>query len=137
MARQLEGQMALCLYPEEEREYTPESMRDFCIQWLCRYSGCRDAEIRPTVTRLYEEFKPWEAFDRAKVIKAVCGNIKIPGWNLQDATDVLGIFDHGIDYHTCWDRAKAGREGFDKDSAATVIEWDYGKNRPRRVSDGR
>ena len=131
--RKIEGQLAFDLFREERKTRTLEDYREFCIGWLCKYYGCKREKITPIVVRLYEEFKQWEAFDRAKVIKACHGKHKVHGWSLQDAIDVCGIFDHSIDYHTCWDRAHAGRNGFTKEEAANVIEWDYHKKEPRIV----
>lgn len=129
-ARVLEGQMALELFPAQQRRYTRESMREYCIDWLCRYHKCDESEIRPYVMRLYDEFKPWEAFDRAKVLRHVSGKNAVSGWRIDDARDVLGIYDHALDYHTCWDRAYAAHRGYAKEDVARVVEWDYRKQVP-------
>lgn len=130
--RQLNGQMVLSLFNEEREQkvWTIEACCEFCMDWLCKYYDCSRDEITPLVERLYNEFSRWEAFERSKVLKDCHGKHQIHGWSLQDAVDVCGIFDHSIDYHTCWDRAWAGRNGFTKEEAANVIEWDYHKKEP-------
>ena len=127
---QLNGQMVLPLFQVERKRATLEDYRERCITWLCRYYGCDRKKITPVVERLYKEFSQCEAFDRAKVIKDCHGKLKISGWSLQDAIDVCAIFDHDIDYHVCWDRAWAGRNGLSKADAAKVIEWDYRSKEP-------
>ena len=128
--RQLQGQMELNLFPASERENTREGMRDFCLDWLCRYHGCNRRDIAPVVKRLYEEFPSWEAFDRAKVLRHVNGKRKVRGWRVEDAEAVLGIFDHSIDYHVCWDRAQAAWQGVSKGDVARVIDFDYRRKVP-------
>ena len=129
--RQLEGQMQL-RFPYEKPKVL-ETVIDYCencINWLCRVYDCSRDEIAPIVERLYAEFWLGEAFERAKVLKVCDGKHQVSGWTVQDAVSVIGIFNHDIDHHTCWDREWAARKGYTKEEVATVFEWDYQKGEP-------
>lgn len=121
--RMLEGQTALDLFPAKRT--TDADLMEECIAWMRKYYKCTDSEVRPTVEAVYAAFKPWKAFDRCKAIVP-----KAPGWSMDEMRDVYGLLDAGLDYHTCWDRAFAARNGYTKEEVARIDEWDYRLNEP-------
>jgi hypothetical protein len=93
-----------------------KSIKERHWEWLTgRYrkygepAGVTDA-ARPVFERLLEEFGQNEAFERSKCLDVLDGVCRCDGWSLGDA-DVLGLFDHTLHYHVCWDRAFAVRHG--------------------------
>lgn len=96
-----------------------------CLDWLTDKMGCSPF-IEPYVTRLFEEFGRMEAYDRAKVLKALDGRLRVDGWGLDDA-EYIGVFDHGIDdYHVLWDRSWAIRMCVSRELVPKVWKCGYG-----------
>jgi hypothetical protein len=128
MTRTCEGQLSLdaALYPTHE--HTTGYWVDWCVEWLVDVRGCTDAVV-PYVRRLYEEFERGEAFDRASALIDLNGDGRRGDWSLADV-DVLGVYDHTVDYHVCWDRAWAAEKGLARDRVRHLVEWDYSKDGP-------
>lgn len=130
MRKAIVGQMMLELFPDEAPRCRDVFTPDWCLEWLEGWPfNCTEA-VRPYIEGLWAEFDPPEAFERAKCFKSLDGRLSIDGWEPQDAIDVYDVYNHEIDYHVCWDRAWAARQGFSKDEVRRMAGWDYGKRAP-------
>ena len=101
---------------------------EFCQrhwEWLLDVRKVDAHECRHLFERMVDELGAMEAFERSKCLDALSGELRVTGWRISDV-DVLGLFDPAIDYHTCWDRAHAAREGWGKEKVAELVEWDWG-----------
>lgn len=77
---------------------------------------------------------PTDWFERTKSIRDVAefirdGRIDPP--SMFKACYEVGIFDDGVDYHTCWDRCWAVKQGMSWCDALTIYEWDYSRREPK------
>lgn len=118
-ARNVATQLTLDLFGSRREERDPiESFMEYA-----RDMGCVD-ELVPYVRRAYDTFGRAEAFDRCKALLCLAGTHKADGYDLRDA-EMLGVYDRGIDYHTCWDRKWAIRAGLAREQVARVIWCDY------------
>lgn len=104
----------------DEREQS--AVRFLVVQHCCDF----DRTV-PLVDRLYAEFSPTEAFERAKVIPAAFGrgHEQTPEIDGKVLEDVIGIFDKSVSYHTVWDRKYAVLHGMSLKDASRLIEWNY------------
>ena len=118
----------LCLAPieqiaREEREQASQvgaRVRSI-FDWLVRTHRC-DEGVMPYVERLCREFGRSEAVDRAKALVTLC---MADGWGPQDA-ELVGVFDHGIDYHVLWDRDWAIKMLVPRELVPRVWKCGYG-----------
>lgn len=89
-----------------------EEVMAYWRDWLLHVRKV-NVDAMPLFDRLLETFERGEAFERSKCLDVLSGVRAVGGWTLEDA-DALGLFDTRIDYHTCWDRAQAARDGCPK-----------------------
>ena len=106
-------QLTLDLFGDERRR--PEPLEEF-TEWA-RSLGC-PKEVEGVARRLFAEMP--DARDRGKALAQVTRN---RGFDRQ-AVDALGLFDRGIDYHVCWDRAWAFVCGMDVAHVGEVMRCD-------------
>lgn len=88
--------------------------------WLVKVRKV-DEDALALFDKLLGKFELDKAFERSKCLDVLAGARSIDGWALADA-DVLGLFDSGLDYHTCWDRAHAARVGCPKSLVGRIYE---------------
>lgn len=76
---------------------------------------------------------PTDWFERSKSIRDVAQFIRdgiIQPRSMFNACYELGVFDGELDYHTCWDRCWAVKQGMPWHDAMKITEWDYGRKEP-------
>ena len=74
---------------------------DSCLDWF-KTHGCAHC-VEPYIARLFNEFGRSEAWSRSAIFSELCGPRQVDGWCLDDA-ELLGVYDHSVDYHVIWDR---------------------------------
>lgn len=97
-------------------------------EWLLDKRKVDAHECRHVFEDMVESLGRGEAFDRSKCLDVLSGERKVPGWGMEDI-GILGLFDGSLDYHTCWDRAWAARQGWSKEKVAKLLEWDWNGKR--------
>lgn len=73
-------------------------------------------------------------YERSKSIRDVAEFMRdgtIESRSMFAACHSLHIFDDGLDYHTCWDRCWAVKQGMPWLEAVMIDEWDYSRKEPR------
>lgn len=123
MARKLQrcdGQLELDLFavPEEDR-YAKFVARH--KEWLREVKKCEDPALFELFDRLEECFGLTEAIERSKTFDLVTRH----GFTIDELVDMIGLFT-AEDYHTCWDRAWAFKQGVSKPMLPFITEWIYG-----------
>lgn len=117
-------QLSFDLYHAEKKKYGLDAAGT--ISWLRSVQGCESKTMEVMVHALYSRFCAIEAFERCKCLTLVDGTHAVHGWCWKDLTDVIGIFSEK-DYHTCWDRCWAARQGWDKEKVARLEVFAYGR----------
>lgn len=121
----LPGQMMLDLFPEEQpNELDP--LED-TIAWLVEVWCCDEEAMRPYAERCFTEFGRSEAVSRAQELKHFFSSKK--KHQIACCPELLGMFDHGIDYQVFWDRCWAAL-WIGPEEAANVSMWNYNYRQP-------
>lgn len=117
-------QLSFDLYHAEKKKYGLDAAGT--ISWLRSVQGCCHPLSAETVKALFTKFPCTEAFERCKCVTLVDGIHAVDGWTWWDLTDVIGIFNEK-DYHTCWDRCWAARQGWTREKVARLDVFAYGR----------
>lgn len=120
------GQMKLDLYGQPKTSRYVTSAVEDASHWLRKTHGCTSPLIEDMASALYDKFPGNQAFERCKCVTLVDGNSRVDGWTWWDLTEVIGIFTEK-DYHTCWDRCWAARQGWPKEKVRKLEVFAYGK----------
>ena len=99
-----------------ERYKRPEPLDEF-IGWAHEAHNC-PPEVDEVARRLFTEMP--DARDRGKALIQVTRRGEFD----RDAVEALGLFDRGIDYHVCWDRAWAYMCGMGAEIVGKVMGCD-------------
>ena len=113
-------QLMLDLFPKPERDHVAEWRK-----WLQEPFNDVNDEGLEVFDKLLEKYPRGEAFDRSKCLMATHGKRKVDGLTVDD----LGLFT-AEDYHTCWDRAWAAKNGYAPEQVRNIAKWDYRKKEP-------
>ena len=107
-------QLRLDLFPQPERDRVAEWR-----VWLVKTNHV-DEKFMPVYDRLLDMFPFWEACERSKAMRSLSDDV---------TPDDLGLFT-AEDYHTCWDRSWALRNGLPVEQVREIQAWDYTKGQP-------
>lgn len=122
----LSGQLSLLLFAETRAD-DPKAAH---IEWLRKARGLDDEGIE-LAERVFDAFPSMqEAIERCKAINVANGSRKLVGWETSDAVDIIGVLDPSLEYHVCWDRAWAARNGCPKQDVPRVVAWDWKRLSP-------
>lgn len=108
-------QLTLDLFGDERKR--PEPLDEF-IRWAHEVHKC-PPEVDDVARRLFSDMP--DARDRGKALVQVTRHREFD----KGAVEALGLFDRGIDYHVCWDRAWAYMCGMDVVLVGEVMSCDH------------
>ena len=113
MNRACAGQTALDLFPAPPRDHVEDT-----LEWMCDVHGCVRGEIEGEVRELYRALVH---FRNGKRCNEPLG---------RTTPRQIGVFDHGVEVHTVWDRCWAATHGLPMGQVFRLRSWDYGQKRP-------
>ena len=115
----MKGQLQLDLFP-----VSPDDREGRWRKWLIEVNGVTDEGLE-VFDRLLGRFSFWEAAERSKCLREIYGKGRVAGLTVED----VALFT-AKDYHTCWDKSWAARQGCDLETVRQLTYWDYGKRQP-------